>query len=155
MLIISFADKIAQMKSYEPKKSLGFILMEVTRLMRRDFDARVKDLGLTQAQWRTIVHLAKQEGCNQAYLADQLDIKPITVTRLVDKLVEAGWVVRSPDPKDRRAVCLHLTDEARPVITVIQEKALETRARALAGIDEEEFLRVFHTLQKMKENLSK
>ena len=143
------------MKSCEPDKSLGFLIYEVSRLMRRDFNERVAELGLTQAQWRAIAHLSRQEGCNQAALAEQLEIKPITLTRLVDKLVESGWVVRLPDLQDRRAVRLHLTEKARPLIRVMEEKALETRGKALNGISEDEFQMIFASLQKMKKNLLK
>ncbi len=143
------------MKYLDPEKSIGFLIYEVSRLMRRDFDARVQSLGLTQIQWRAIVHIARQEGCNQVSLADQLEVKPITLTRLVDRLVESGWVVRQPDPKDRRAVQLHLTEKSRPLLKIMQEKSLETRATALQGVSEDEFAVLFATLKKMKANFSK
>ncbi len=123
--------------------------------MRRDFDARVQSLGLTQVQWRAIVHIARQEGCNQTILADQLEVKPITLTRLIDRLVEAEWIVRQPDPNDRRAVQLRLTEKARPLLKTLQEKSLLTRAAALQGVSEDEFEVLFNTLKKMKSNLSK
>ncbi len=143
------------MKYFDPEKSIGFLIYDVSRLMRRDFDRRVQALGLTQIQWRAIAHIARQEGCNQATLADQLEVKPITLTRLVDRLVESGWVVRQPDPKDRRAVQLHLTEISRPLLETMQEKSLQTRAQALLGVGEDEFTVLFNTLKKMKSNLSK
>ena len=143
------------MKYFDPEKSIGFLIYDVSRLMRRDFDRRVQALGLTQIQWRAIAHIARQEGCNQATLADQLEVKPITLTRLVDRLVESGWVVRQPDPKDRRAVQLHLTEISRPLLETMQEKSLQTRAQALLGVGEDEFTDLFNTLKKMKSNLSK
>ncbi len=142
------------MKSLDPEKSIGFLLYEVSRLIRRDFDQRVQFLGLTQVQWRAIAHIARQEGCRQAVLAEILEIRPITLTRLVDRLVEAGWVVRMPDPDDRRATQLHLTEKARPLLETMQEKSLETRQRALQDIASEEFTVLFNTLQKIKSNLS-
>ncbi len=143
------------MKYLDPEKSIGFLIYEVSRLMRRDFDARVQSLGLTTIQWRAIVHIARQEGCNQATLADQLEVKPITLTRLVDRLVDSGWVERLPDPKDRRAVRLHLTERSRPLLEIMQEKSLETRAAVLQGVSEDEFAVLFTTLKKMKANFSK
>jgi len=142
------------MSCSDPEKSMGFLIYEVSRLMRRDFDNRVQPLGMTQIQWRAIAHIARQEGCNQATLADQLEVKPITLTRLVDRLVESGWVVRQPDPKDRRAVQLHLTEKSRPLLQTMQELSLQTRAEALQGISEEEFAVFFNTLKKIKLNLS-
>jgi DNA-binding MarR family transcriptional regulator len=143
------------MKYFDPDKSIGFLIYEVSRLMRRDFDARVQPLGFTQIQWRAIAHIARQEGCNQATLADQLEVKPITLTRLVDRLVDSGWVVRLPDPKDRRAVQLYLTETSRPLLETMQEKSLQTRAQTLQGVSEDEFVILFNALKKMKQNLSK
>jgi len=143
------------MKSSHPEKSIGFLIYEVSRLMRRDFDQRVQALGLTQAQWRAIAHIAHQEGCKQATLAELLEIKPITVTRLIDRLVDAGWVTRVPDPDDRRAIQLHLTQKVRPLLDTMQEKALQTRQKALQDIGTEEFDVLFATLKTMKNNLSK
>ncbi len=143
------------MQNYDPQNSVGFLLNDVARLMRRDFDARVESLGLTQSQWRAIAHIARLEGCNQVTLAEQLEIKPITLTRLIDRLSESGWVVRQPDPRDRRAIQLHLTDKSRPLITMMQEKALQTRAEALKGLSENECTALTRTLQIMKANLSK
>ena len=141
------------MKPYEPKKSLGFLLVEVARLMRWDFNERVAELGLTQSQWRALAYLSWMEGCNQACLAEQLEVKPITLTRLVDKLVSKDWVVRKPDKNDRRAVRLFLTEKARPLLKVMQEKALDTRMKALAGIEADDYELFFRTLEKMKKNL--
>lgn len=143
------------MKCNDPEKSIGFLIYEVSRLMRRDFDKRVRPLGLTQVQWRAIAHIARQEGCRQAILAELLEIKPITLTRLIDRLADAGWVARLPDPDDRRAIQLHLTQKARPLIETMQEKALETREKALHDIETEEFDILFMALKKMKTNLSK
>lgn len=148
------AEYYAPMKHSDPEKSIGFLIYDVSRLMRRDFDARVQSLGFTTIQWRAIAHIARQEGCNQATLADQLEIKPITLTRLIDRLAVAGWVVRLPDPKDRRAVQLYLTATSRPLLATMQEKSLQTRTQALQGISEDEFAVLFSTLKTMKKNLS-
>ncbi len=142
------------MKCLDPEKSIGFLLYEVSRLIRRDFDERVRLLGLTQVQWRAIAHIARQEGCRQTVLAEILEIRPITLTRLLDRLVEAGWVVRTPDPDDRRATQLRLTEKARPLLETMQEKSLETRERALQDVSGEEFALLFNALKKIKSNLS-
>jgi DNA-binding MarR family transcriptional regulator len=142
------------MKNDDPQKSIGFLVYELSRLMRRDFDSRVQPLGLTQIQWRAIAHIARQEGCNQATLAEQLEVRPITLTRLVDRLVDSGWVVRQPDPNDRRAVRLLLTEKARPLLQTMQELSQQTREKALRGISSEEFSILFNTLKTMKNNLS-
>ena len=143
------------MKYLNPEESIGFLIYEVSRLLRRDFDKRVQPLGLTQVQWRAIVHISRLEGCNQTILAEQLEVKPITLTRLIDRLVEAGWVVRQPHPTDRRAVQLRLTEKARPLLKTMQEKSLLTRAAALQGVSQDEFEVLFKALKKMKSNFSK
>lgn len=147
-------DKMSDMKCPDPEESIGFLIYEISRLMRRDFDERVKFLGLTQVQWRAIVHIARQEGCNQRFLADQLEIKPITLTRLIDRLVEAGWVERQPDQSDRRAVQLYLTEKARPLFETMREKFKQTRARALHGVSEADFEVFFRTLTTIKANFT-
>jgi MarR family transcriptional regulator for hemolysin len=142
------------MRNYDPEQSIGFAIYEVYRLMRKDLHARIGEEGLTQAQWRALAHLSRQEGCNQATLAEQLEIKPITLTRLIDKLVKKGWVERRPDPHDRRAVRLYLTAEAQPTLSILLAKAMQTRARAMANVDKQETVMLMTVLKKMKANLS-
>ena len=91
-------------------------------------DRRLQSLGLTQAQWRAIVHLSRSEGMTQATLAESLEIQPITLTRLIDRMESAGWVERRTHPLDRRAVQLYLTPQSQPI--------LERDARARRGHDE-------------------
>ena len=100
----------------EPR--FGALMIEVTRLIRSEFNRRVQPLGLTQAQWRALAKLSREGDLRQSQLADELEIKPMTVTRLVDRLEEAGLVERRTDPRDRRAQRLHLTEKAEPVITL-------------------------------------
>jgi len=142
------------MEKYDPNQSVGFLIYEVSRLLRRDFNRRVAAEGLTQVQWRTIAYVAHCEGCNQVTLAESLEVKPITLTRLVDKLQDGGWIERRPDPKDRRAVRLHLTEKARPLLALMHEKALETRERALTDVDEAGRRALLDTLRHMKNNLN-
>src|SRR5258707_15845407 len=98
-----------------PEKPLGFVLHDVARFLRKRFELRGRDaqLGLTRAQWSVLAHLARQEGINQAALAQILEIEPITLVRLLDRLQAAGLVERRPDATDRRARVLYLTPAAR------------------------------------------
>jgi MarR family transcriptional regulator, transcriptional regulator for hemolysin len=142
------------MTKHSPEQSIGFLIYEVSRLIRKDFDKRVHALGLTQIQWRALAHIVRMEGCNQATLAEVLEIKPITLTRLIDRLQAAGLLERRPDPQDRRAVKLHLTEKCRPLIAVMQEKGMQTKAIALEGIEEEDRNTLLRILKHMKENLN-
>src|SRR3546814_3403683 len=94
---------------YVPERSFGFLFHDCARLTRREFERRARAIGLTRAQWAAIAHLRRNEGCNQSTLADLLDVEPITLARLLDRMETAGLVKRQPDPKDRRARLVYLT----------------------------------------------
>ncbi|MGA8203779.1 MAG: MarR family transcriptional regulator [Woeseiaceae bacterium] len=137
----------------DPEKSVGFLLVDVARLMRRDFDRRVRSTHLTQAQWRAIGHLAREEGIKQTVLADRLDVKPITLGRLVDRMEAAGWVRRRPDPCDRRAALLYLTPKVQPILEELRARAAEAREDLLAGVPAADRQTLARTLERMKHNL--
>src|SRR5688572_2340747 len=99
--------------SFDPDRSLGVLIGDVARALRRNFDRRLQSLGLTQAQWRAIVHVKRMEGMSQVALADCLEAQPITVARLIDRMESAGWIERRSDPLDRRAVRLYLTTKSQ------------------------------------------
>ena len=137
----------------DPEKSVGFLLVDVARLMRRDFDRRVRSTNLTQAQWRAIGHLAREEGIKQTVLADRLDVKPITLGRLVDRMEAAGWVRRRPDPCDRRASLLYLTPKVQPILEELRARVAEAREDLLAGVPADDRQTLAKTLERMKHNL--
>jgi DNA-binding MarR family transcriptional regulator len=138
-----------------PSRTLGFVLNDVARLMRKRFEqrARAAALGLTRAQAAVLAHLARQEGINQAALAQLLELEPITLARLLDRLQAAALIERRADPKDRRAHLLHLTDAAYPLLDRIFALAAEVREDALAGVAEAERGRLVDLLIAMKANL--
>jgi MarR family transcriptional regulator, transcriptional regulator for hemolysin len=115
-------------------RSFGFLVNDVARLFGRRFDHNGRRLGLTRAQCRTLGYLARNEGINQAGLADLLEIRPMTLVRQIDRMEEAGWIERRPDPGDRRARRLYLTAKARPILGRIWRVANETRDEALARL---------------------
>lgn len=138
----------------DPSYGIGFLLGDTNRMLRRIFNERVTPLGLTQAQWRALVHLSRNEGLNQVSLSELLEVQPITVARLIDKLVAAGLVERRPDPNDRRAQRLFLTDQANPVLDRIWEIAEETYATVLSGLSPEECEILATLLTRMRGNLT-
>lgn len=133
--------------------SVGFLLADVSRLLRRDFDRRVRALELTQAQWRAIAHLAREDGLKQAALAERLEVAPITVGRLVDRLEAAGWVVRRPDPADRRASLLYLTEKTAPIIDEMRSLASEALDELMTGVSQTARRDFVKTLKRVKQNL--
>jgi MarR family transcriptional regulator, transcriptional regulator for hemolysin len=115
-------------------RSFGFLINDIARLMRRNFDRRAQTIGLSRAQWQVLARLARYEGISQVELADMLEITPITLGRLVDRLEANGWVERRNDPDDRRTRRLHLTAKSHPVLERMWELAAQTRDEALAGV---------------------
>ena len=136
-----------------PSRNFGFLLHDVARLMRKRFEQNARGLGLTRSQCQVLAHLARQEGIPQSGLADILEVEPITLTRILDRLEAAGLVERRPHPTDRRIRRLYLTAAARPLLGDIFAIGAATRGEALDGVPEAERERLFEILATMKENL--
>jgi len=139
---------------FDPNTSLGFLVSDISRLMRERFNAAAQSIGLTLAQARVLVQLARNEGINQTALAAILEVQPITLLRQIDKLEEAGVVQRRPDPDDRRAQQLFLTDAAEPHLERIFAVGESLSESALAGMDEPSRGLVVDLLQQVRQNLS-
>ena len=137
----------------DPDSSIGFLVGDVARLLRRKFNRRAQALGLSQAQWRALAYLARQQGVSQASLADRLEIQPITLVRLLDRLQAACLVTRMPDPHDRRAFRLYLTDRAQPLLARMWSIAAQTREQALAGMPIQRQRMLIKSLQHLRQNL--
>ena len=135
-------------------RSLGFLLGDVSRLIRMRFDARAEELGLTRAQWRVLAQLRRREGINQSALAEILEIEPITLVRHIDRLVAKELVERRPDPNDRRAWKLYLKEEVQPILDRLRELSEQIRNDALAGIPAEQREQLIDNLLAMKANLA-
>lgn len=142
------------MSGRNPERSLGFLLHDVSRLLRKRFDRRARTIGLTRAQWSVLAHLSRNEGINQAALADILEIEPITLVHQLDKLEAAGWIERRLDAADRRVRRLFITATGRKFLEKMQVLGAATRAEALAGIPAAEHDALIDSLIKIKANLS-
>lgn len=136
-----------------PERNFGFLLHDVARLMRKRFEQNARGLGLTRSQCQVLAHLARNEGIQQGGLAEILEVEPITLTRMLDRLEEAGLVVRRAHPTDRRVRRLHLTHKARPLLGEILAIGAATRGEALEGVAEAERVQMFAILSSMKANL--
>jgi MarR family transcriptional regulator, transcriptional regulator for hemolysin len=139
----------------QPSKNreFGFILNDVARLMRTYADYRAAQFGITRAQWAVLVRLDRAEGLNQSELAEVLDLQPITLTRLLDKLSDSGLIERRPDPDDRRAKRLFLTSAARPLLEQLALLGEATMASTLEGVPPEDVERIVSDLVVVRENL--
>ncbi len=136
-----------------PQDAFGFLFHDVARLLRKNFNRRVQSLGLTQEQCRAILQLSRHEGIQQVQLAELLEIKPITLARLLDKLQENGLIERRRDPDDRRAFRLYLTRSAHPLLKKILAIGAATRADANRYIAPAELETVYSVLSRLKANL--
>jgi MarR family transcriptional regulator, transcriptional regulator for hemolysin len=136
-----------------PQRTLGFLLHDVARLLRKRFEQNARDLGLTRSQWQVLAHLAQNEGIHQGALAELLEVEPITLVRILDRLQSANLIERRPHPTDRRIWLLHLRPEARPILARIRKIGAETRAEALEGVAEPDRERLIEILSTMKANL--
>lgn len=132
---------------------LGFLLNDVSRLMRTRFDARARALGLTRPQWRVLVFLARSEGINQSGLADLIEVERMTLGRMIDRLEAAGLVERRPDASDRRVHRLYLADTARPILDEMVVIANELQDEALDGLTDADRRTLRSLLTVIKNNL--
>jgi len=133
--------------------TLGFLLKDVARLYTRRFEERAQALSLTLPQCKALAYLARNEGVSQKRLAELIEIDPMSLVRILDRMEADGWVERRADPQDRRARCLVVTEQARPIIELIWEIVAETRAEALAGLDDAERAHLMALLERTHANL--
>ena len=144
---------LAQKPMISPAREFGFALHDVARLLRTYSDQRARELGTTRAQWAVLSRLQRCEGVKQNELAEALDLAPITLGRLIDKLSGAGMVERRDDATDRRANRLYLTEKAAPALRDLGALAEDLMGRALAGLDQDEIRAMHDGLKIIKANL--
>jgi MarR family transcriptional regulator, transcriptional regulator for hemolysin len=133
-------------------ETLPFEIAETAHALRKAFDRRAVGLGATRAQWKVLFRLTRQPGLRQIELADMLEIEPITLSRIVDRLEEAGFVERRPDPADRRAWRLHTTASAQPLIAKLKAVADNIISEAFEGIDPKDIETTRRVLLRVREN---
>lgn len=133
---------------------LGFLLNDVSRLMRTHFDAHARHLGLTRPQWRVLVFLARSEGINQSGLADIIEVERMSLGRMIDRLEAADLVERRPDASDRRAHRLYLSVKARPILDEVVVLANEVQNEALNGLTDSDREQLKSILTVIKNNLT-
>jgi len=135
-------------------ETLPFEIAETAHAMRRAFDRKAATLGVTRAQWKVLFRLSRSPGLRQVELAEVLDVEPITLSRILDRLAEAGLVERLADPSDRRAWRLQLTSKSEPMIVKLRRLADGLFAQAVEGIEVEELARMKANLTVIRKNLA-
>lgn len=134
--------------------SLGFLIADTGRLLRKRFDQRAREVGLTRAQWQVLAYLAMNEGINQAGLADLLEIEPITLSRQLGRMEEAGLVIRQPDPKDKRARILLLSEQANELLDGFRTVGRRVIEEVTVGLTPDEIEAMKHGLRHVRAALS-
>jgi len=134
-------------------REIAFTIMDVARMLRTYADQRARQFGISRAQWGVLVRLDRSEGLKQSELADILDLQPISLTRLLDRLAENGLIERRADPNDRRANRLYLMPAARPLLEQLASLAEDMMAHVLAGLDGKTNARLLRDLGTIKDNL--
>ncbi|SCM76608.1 MarR family transcriptional regulator [uncultured Pleomorphomonas sp.] len=133
--------------------TVGGLIHEIDRLVKKRFDRFAETTGMSRAQWQVLARVAKRQGVNQATLADLVGVEPITICRMVDRLEALDLVERRPDPNDRRARLIHMTEAARPGLERMKGVAQALFAEALDGFTPEEEATLFRLLGRIHANL--
>jgi MarR family transcriptional regulator for hemolysin len=138
----------------QESRTLGFLIHDIGRMMRAEFALRAVDLQLTQTQWRAIAYLSRMEGCRQNELADVIEVRPITVCRLVDRLAALDLIERRDDPGDRRASRLFLTARARAKVERLRSIGEGVTRIAVTGLAADEREKLLDLLVFVRRNLA-
>jgi MarR family transcriptional regulator, transcriptional regulator for hemolysin len=141
------------MRPRNVRREFAFLINDVARLLRTYADQRARQFGMTRAQWAVLARLESNEGLKQSELAEMLDLQPITLTRLVDRLCANGLIERRADPDDRRAKRLYLTAAARPLMDRLADLGQDMMGTVLEGFDVATIERMIGELAHAKDNL--
>lgn len=136
------------------ERDILFLLHDVARLLHVDADKRARAHGMTRAQWGILIWLERQPGISQKELAELLEVEPITVARLIDRLESRGMVERRPDPRDRRIWRLHLRPPAHAVLHEIAEQRAEMTRTVSRGIEPDTLDMMIEALSRMKSTMT-
>jgi len=133
---------------------LGFLLADTLRLLRAEFARRTRGFPLTPALHRLLIYVERNPGCRQVELAEWLDVSPVTVGRMIDRLEKQGLVRREQHPVDRRASRVVVGEGARALLDKLNAVAEVTRERAFEGVSAAQREQVFAALERIRENLA-
>ena len=136
------------------KRDVIIAIVTLARLVRTEADKRARLHGMTRAQWTILLSLDRQPGLLQKELAELLEVEPITVARLVDRLEARGMVERRADPTDRRCWRLHLTDTSRPLMSEILAQVEELAEISTDGLSHEALEAAAAALASMRDAIA-
>ena len=136
-------------------RNFGFLVNDVARALRTEYDRRVRELGLTRSQWWVLNHLYRNPGLTQSELAEILELERPSVGRLLDRLEAKGLIRREHDARDRRAWRVHLAETAEPQMRALRKRAAELMSDALAGLSAADRERLIDLLLAVKANFAR
>lgn len=141
------------MQIFKDHRSLGFLIVELSRLLRKHYDMLIQDLGISTAQWSVLVHVCRQDGLTQIELAEKVEIEQPTLVRHLDNLEKQNLIERRLDTTDRRVKRIFMKNECHPLIKSLEDRAAIGRKIALSSMTEKEIEHTFDVLERMKINL--
>ena len=141
------------MPSQPIKREFAFTIMDVARLLKTYADQRARQFGISRAQWAVLIRIDRNEGLKQSELADMLDLQPITLTRLLDRLADNELIERRADPNDRRANRLYLKPAAKPLLERLSDLGADMMETVLDGLSQSAIERTLKELGLVKDNL--
>lgn len=141
------------MPAFPTSREIAVAVTDVARMLRTYADQRARQFGISRAQWVVLMRLHRSEGLKQSELAEILDLQPISLTRLLDRLAQNGLIERRSDPNDRRANRLYLTPAAHPLLKQLSSLGQEVMDTVLQSIDAPAQERMLRDLETMKDNL--
>lgn len=137
----------------EPEEiMLGIVMADILRLMRQDFAGRTREIPLPPALHRLLLYVQRRPGARQVELADWLDVTPVTVGRMIDRLERQNLVRRESHPADRRASCIYIGEGAHQLLDGLNARADETRLRAVAGLTARQRKELVEALVRVRAN---
>src|SRR3984957_2977525 len=150
---MNFKTRCAVMPRGSVDVNFLFTLGELQRLVRAYADRQAARYGIPRAQWAVLAKVERFEGLKQSELAEQMEMQPITLTRLIDRLCDNGWIERRSDDSDRRVNRLYLRKAAKPLLAKLAGLKSELTATALEGINPSDANRLLGQLETIKENV--
>ncbi|HWM81594.1 MAG TPA: MarR family transcriptional regulator [Pseudolabrys sp.] len=144
---------ITDLRPRRPGRELAFAIKDVGRMLQTYADQEVRRLGMTHSQWAVLSRIERHEGLKQSEIAGMLDLQPITLTRLLDRLCDNELIERRPDPQDRRAWRLYLLPAAKPLMAQLDALGRELSQKILNGISPTKVETMLSDLGSIRDNL--
>ena len=136
------------------EENIGLLIHDVARLLRVLYDRQMASIGLTRSQWWLLTYLFFKDGINQSELAILMDMEKAPLSRLLDRMEIKGWVIRKNESKDRRTKNIYLSENVKPLISSMRDKAAAYRSESLSILNDKDINKLKDILQILKKDLT-